>query len=166
MRIIKGTPKKLIAVFVILLLASFVLMIKGCAGSNSSGGCTENAAPQGYTITAQNPTLGGPHVGVPNCYQPVDFLVKDTKGVAANNICVEIHTGILNTQVAQHTAGSFNCANAAASAASDMTMTSDGSGVVSLEFLVTPTATGQIFFIDVSSGAALPAELLTAATVT
>jgi hypothetical protein len=144
---------------ILLLVLIAIVVAQGCGN--------DQTAHQGYKITALNSGLGAPNVTVgANCYQPVKFIVTDTQGVAANGIIVDIHTGVFNTQIAKHSEGSFNCANANVSTASDMRLTSDDNGIVSLEFVVTPTAAGQVFFIDVSSGAAVPAELKTAASTT
>lgn len=157
MRMIVRILAKLNAVFPIVIIASAVLFISGCGGSND--------AQQNWKVTALNSTLGAPIVGGPLCYEPVRFLVTDPKGNAAQGITVNIHTGVFNTNVWAFTAND-SCANAAANGVSDISIKTDNNGVVELEFQVTSTAVGQTFFIDASSGAATPAELVTSASTT
>ena len=153
-----------ITVSAVLILAASVIFMKGC-GSNSSGGCSSDAAPDGYTITALTSALGAPLVGAGVCYQP-KFLITDKSGNPANNICVEVRSGPFGSQVAKQTAGEANCTNITAATASSLVTNSDSHGVIALDFVVTSTATGQTFFIDAASGAAAPAELTTAPSTT
>ncbi len=156
----KEIQRKLQIFFGLIVLGLSIFAIYGCGGGS-------NTATQGYTIKALNSTLGAPSVGLsPSCYQPVSFLITDASGKAASGITVQIHTGPINTQVAPFSLNSGFCPDAVLSPFSDITMKSDDNGVVAIEFLVDATTTGTEFFIDVSSGAATPAELKTAASVT
>jgi len=157
-------PKRIITALALLVLVASIVFMKGC-GSKSSGGCSSDAAPAGYTIKALTSALGAPIVGSGVCYQS-SFLVTDTNGNPANNVCVEVRSGTFNTQVAQHTTGETNCTNVTAATSSSMVTNTDSHGAVIIDFVVTSTATGQTFFVDVSSGGATPAELVTASSTT
>jgi hypothetical protein len=139
--------KRILIVFMVLVLGTIV-QIQGCGN---------NTANQNWKITPLNSTLAAPIVGGAFCYDSVKFLVTDPSGAAANGISLDISTGPLaSNTITKH----VGCAAAFSLPASpDLTLTTDPDGTVTLDFVVTPTATGQVFFIDVSSGAAVPAEL-------
>jgi len=163
MRIIVEILKKFIVVFSIALIAFSVLLTKGCGGSGDT-------AQQNWKISALTPSLAAPSSFFAyTCYPTVQFLVTNPQGNAVQGIVLAISSGPSEAWVAPAVLPPDNtCAAALAGGHSSATMSTDDNGVVSLEFVVEPTVAdlGVIYFIDVSSGAATPVEVLTAATVT
>ncbi len=147
MRLNKRTTK-LISVMLFLLLASSLTLVKGCGKSKSSGGCPDNVAPDGSTITAPS-GLGSPSVTSSSCFPALSFIVKDKDGNPLNGICVEIYS---DANIALHS-GLPNCSNASANPQTSIITRTDDYGVVSLELLSGPTPTGDTHFVEVASGA-------------
>lgn len=165
MRIIVEILKKFTVVFSIALIAFSVLLTKGCGGSGDT-------AQQNWKISALTPSLAAPYAPNPtvtyNCYPDVQFLVTNPQGNAVQGIVLAISTGPSVAFIAPAVLPSDLCATAIAGGNSSATMSTDDNGVVSLDFVVGPTDAdpGVVYFIDVSSGAATPAEVLTGPTVT
>jgi hypothetical protein len=137
---------KLVSILILLLLASPVILLKGCSGK-ASGGCPDDAAPAGAKIIA--PTgLGAPSVPGGGCYPVLPFTVTDSAGDPLNGICVEIFT---NGFIALHS-GNADCHNVVNDPKTSITTRTDSSGVVSVELVTGPTVSGQTFFVEVASG--------------
>src|SRR5690349_14893019 len=78
----------------ILLMVSSLLLLYGCGktlNGNSSGGCPDNVAPAGSTITGPA-NLAAPFVQSTSCYPALGFTVKDSAGNPMNGVCVEIYS--------------------------------------------------------------------------
>jgi hypothetical protein len=120
----------------------------GCGESKSTGGCPDNAAPDGATITAPS-NLGSPSVTSSSCFPALNFIVKDQNGSPLNGICVEIFS---DANIALHS-GLPNCSNVSANPQTSIITRTDDYGVVSLELLTGPTPTGVTYFVEVVSGA-------------
>ena len=139
---------KLIFSFIFLLLASSLLVTHGCG--KRSGGCPDNVAPYGSTITLVTPLTLVPHNAGGDCYSPVKFVVADSSG-PLSDICVEVSTnGLIALQ-----SGPPDCKNINfTKPQTAIVTTTDASGVVSLELLTLPTTTkGGTTIVQVSSGA-------------
>jgi hypothetical protein len=147
---------KLISVVVFLLLATSLMLVKGC-GKGATGGCPEDAAPAGAKITGPT-SLDAPFINSNTCYPAVGFTVTDKDGNPLNAICVEIFS---DANIAIHS-GLPDCSNVAANPQSSIVTKTDDHGVISLELLTGPTPTGGTHFVEVVSGA-LTAIVTTAA---
>jgi len=138
---------KLISLIMFLLLASSLILMTGCGKSKSTGGCPDNAAPDGSTITAPT-NLGSPYVTSSSCFPALNFIVKDKDGNPLNGICVEVFT---DATIALHS-GLTDCSNVIANPQTSIVTKTDDFGVVSLELLSGPTPTGDTHFVEVVSG--------------
>lgn len=137
---------KLILVLFLLLLASSLVLMHGCSG-RGSGGCPDNTAPDGSTITAPT-NLSAPSVNG-TLYPTLGFTVKGPDGTPMNGICVEIFT---NGAIALHT-GLPDGSNVSANPQTSIVTRTDNSGSVVVEFATPPTTAGSTFFVEVASGA-------------
>jgi hypothetical protein len=145
------TIKLIFILFLLLLASSLLLMMPGCGKAltgSGSGGCPDSTAPDGSTITG--PTALGTPLPGGTCYPTLTFNVKDPDGLPMNNICVEVYT---NASVALHS-GLPNCSNVTANPQSAIVTRTDHSGNVVIELATPVAATGDTFFVHVSSGAA------------
>ncbi len=147
---------KFVAILVLLLLASPLILLKGCGKAldgGPSGACPDTVAPSGSKISA--PTdLAAPTIGKTNCYSPVTFAVTDASGLEPlNGICVEITTGPTDAAIALHTENDFGCNNIAVGGATSLVTRTDEHGNVSLDLVTLPTFSGEIIFVNVASGA-------------
>lgn len=148
---------KLIFSFIFLLLASSLLVTHGCSGKRS-GGCPDSAAGDGAVIAG---TVNGPtqtHVAGGDCFLAI-FTVKDSAGVSLNDTCVEVLAS--NAVFALHS-GAPDCSNLSNPLTAVVAKT-DGSGVLSLELLTTPTTSGGVASVTVVSGSATPGTVSTPA---
>lgn len=88
---------KIIALLIILALASPAILFEGCGSDDFCGGCpTDSIAPYGSTITA--PTLTAPGTidpAVGDCIDSATFRVQDPGGNLMNGVCIEIFTNAL-----------------------------------------------------------------------
>jgi hypothetical protein len=146
---------KLTSLLLLLLLASPVILLKGCGskgginGGGSSGLCPNSVAPTGSKIDA--PTLGGiPAIPGPSCYPNVGFTVVGPDGTTPMaDICVVVTTnGAIGAPAVNP------CFNAAFSPSTQMVMRTDSYGNVVVDMLTSSaTVSGDVFFVEVSSGA-------------
>jgi hypothetical protein len=152
---------KCASILALLLLASPLILLKGCGNAvngGDSGACPDTVAPAGSKITAPS-SLGPPFVTVSTCYAgKVAFTVTDAGGNPMNGICVVINT---DAAIALTTPGDLDCANVIASPQRSIITRTDKYGVVSVDLVTAPTATGLAHFVDVTSGA-LTSEVVTA----
>ena len=156
---------KLVPVLILLLLASPLILLKGCGkalNGGPSGACPDTVAPSGSIITAP-PSLSAPTIGEGNCYSPVTFVVTDASG-PLNGVCVEITTGPTDAAIALHTVNDFDCNNIAVGGATSLVTRTDEHGNVSLDLVTVPTTSGEVIFVDVASGA-VSAKVQTAGAV-
>jgi len=139
---------KIILVLIMLVLAAPIFLLNSCGNFGTTGqcgGCPDSAAPAGSSISA--PTLvepGSVVSGTPICYPSVAFQVVDAKGNPLNDICVELST---NGQIALHTPGSASCP---ASGIAYIRSKTDTGGMITVDFMIAPTATGTYFVRAVS----------------
>jgi hypothetical protein len=143
---------KIISIFVLLLIASPVLLLKGCGSAlngGASGACPDSVAPSGSKINA--PTdLDVPNLATGTCYA-LPFTVTEADGVTPmNGICVEVTT---NAVIALHTVNDPNCTNVVAGAKTTIVTRTDEHGIVFVDLVTLPTVTGT-FFVEVASGSA------------
>ncbi len=146
---------KWVPILVLLLLASPLILLKGCGkavNGGPSGACPDTVAPSGSTITpaATSASLEASFVGMINCYSPVVFNVADTSG-ALNGICVEITT---DAAIALHTLNDPLCSNVLVPGGAKNTIITrtDEHGNISLDLVTQPTASGDVFFVEITSG--------------
>ncbi len=139
---------KIISIIGFLLLATSLMLVKGCGKDNATGGCPEDAAPAGSTITGPS-GLSAPFINSSTCYPALGFTVTDKDGNPLNAICVEIFS---DANIAIHT-GLPNCSNVAANPQNSIITRTDDHGVVSIELLTAPTPSGGTHFVEVVSGA-------------
>ena len=155
------TPAKLIIAMILLLSVFSLSLVNGCGkviNGKASGRCLDNAAPNGFVITAQQSSMAAPFTDKPSCYSSVGFSVKDADGKPANDICVEIFS---DQFIAVHSATSQNCNDASANGQSSLEVRTDSYGNVLLDFYTVATATGQTHFVQVTSGGATGATSVT-----
>ncbi len=153
---------KIVSILVLVVLAAPVIIMHGCGAINggTSGACPDSTAPGTATITALLSSLDAPSTSSSSCYPTVTFTVKDASG-AMNGICVELYT---NGAIALHTPGeAFPCANAFNGPKTSIVTRTDLAGTVSVELLTPMATTGESFFVEAASGAAVPATVKTAA---
>lgn len=84
---------KIIAVLLMLLLATPAILFEGCGSGDFCGGCpTDSIAPDGSTVTAS--AMGTYNIpdGFAGCVSNLTFTFKDSSGNLLNGICVEIFT--------------------------------------------------------------------------
>jgi hypothetical protein len=145
-----GSSAKIVAVLVLMLLASPAVLLKGCGSAingGACGGCPDSTAPQGSTIEA--PTLSSaPSATTGACYPALSFRVVGPDGLPLNNVCVELFT---NGVIALDN-GLPDCGDVVASPQSSIITRTNDSGVVMVEF-VTPggVAVGDTFFVEAVS---------------
>ena len=145
---------KLVSLLMLLLLASPVILLKGCGskggltGGGPSGACPDSVAPSGSKIVV--PTLPAPSIGAINCYPSLGFTVIDSAGNPMNGICVVV---ISNASIALNTTNDSNCSNAVTNPSSQIVTRTDGNGNVVVDMInSSPTQTAQTYFVGVSSG--------------
>ncbi len=138
---------KLVSLLTLLLLASPLILLKGC-GSNSSGACPDSAAPSGSKISAPSIPLA-PSTTSSVCNPGLAFTVTDSTGSPLNGICVVVTTNS-NGGVALTTSGDMLCSNFVGKS-SIITRTDDYGSVV-LDLVTQPTTSGTTFFVQVQSG--------------
>lgn len=144
-----------LAISTILLLSIFSLpLVSGCGkavNGKASGGCPDNAAPYGSTISA--PTeLGAPSSTGYSCYPSLAFTVLGSDSKPMNGICVEIFSDGSGV-IALHS-GLPDCSVAAANPQTSIIARTDSNGNVLVEFITPPTTAGSTHFVEVTSGAA------------
>ncbi len=138
---------KLVSLFTLLLLASPLILLKGC-GNNSSGACPDSVAPSGSTITAPK-DLGAPSTTSSMCYPGLTFTVTASNGDPLNDICVVVTT---NAAISLTPPGGKACSNFSAKSA--IITRTDKYGNVVVDFVTPAAASGETFFVMVQSGAA------------
>lgn len=88
---------KIIALLIVLALATPAILFEGCGSDDFCGGCpADSIAPDGSTITA--PSLDDPGTINPSagyCYPEAIFQVRGPGGDLMNGVCVEIFTNAL-----------------------------------------------------------------------
>ena len=144
---------KFVPILVLLLLASPLILLKGCGkalNGGPSGACPDSVAPSGSTIT-KPADLDAPVVGSATCYSGLPFTVIDSESKEMNGICVEITT---NAFIALHTVSDSECTNVVLGAKTTIVTRTDDYGNVSVDLVTLPTTTGEKFFVEVASGAA------------
>lgn len=145
---------KLVPVLVLLLLASPLILLKGCgkaANGGASGLCPDSVAPSGSVIVVPT-NLGPPIIGAPSCYSGLGFKVTDSNGSPMNGICVVVTS---NANIALTTTNEPSiCNNVVVAPKTQIVTRTDDTGSVIVDML-TPAATvsGQTYFVEVSSGA-------------
>lgn len=144
---------KFVPVLVLLLLASPLILLKGC-GNSANGGpsglCPDSVAPSGSKILV--PALGVPNTGFSTCYSNVGFIVTDSSGSPMNGICVVVTS---NANIALTTPNEAPiCNNVVLAPKTQIVTRTDDTGSVIVDMLTSAaTASGQSFFVEVSSGA-------------
>lgn len=145
---------KMASVLVLLLLASpVVLVIKGCGNTmtgGASGACPDSVAPDGATITPPS-NLGPPSTTMAVCYPTLPFIVRDSQGNAMNGICVQVFSSA-NIAIQSSVTP---CGNVSVSPSSSIVTRTDAHGIVMVEMLTPTTTTGNTFFVEAVSGAAI-----------
>lgn len=148
---------KLLSLLTLLLFASTVILLKGCGskggvtGGGPSGLCPDSVAPSGSKVVV--PTgLPAPFIGHQSCYPGLGFTVTDSSGNPLNGICVVITS---NADIALATVGETPaCNNADIAPQTQIVTRTDASGNVIVDMLTSAaTASGNSYFVEVSSGA-------------
>ncbi len=141
---------KCASILVLLLLASPLVLLKGCGlNGGKSGACPDTVAPSRSSITAPS-NLSAPIVGFANCYPGLPFQVLDSAKNPMNGVCVEVTT---NAFIALQTVGDAECNNVALDAKTTIVARTDDSGIVSVDLVSIPTTSGETSFVEVASGA-------------
>lgn len=89
---------RIAAVLVLLMLASPVMLLKGCGAINGGacGGCPDSPAPFGSTVSGADATYSiqsAPGATtVSYCVNSMIFTFKDPNGQPLNDICAEVFT--------------------------------------------------------------------------
>lgn len=134
---------RLLSVLILMLLASPIILLKGCGkavNSGACGGCPDTTAPTGSKFNS--PTLAtyslSPTGAV--CYPIVNFQLVDEGGAPLNNICVEMYT---NGAMALHSQFNTDCSShAALDYFSYIRTRTDSNGVISVDLLVSSPCSG------------------------
>lgn len=145
---------KCASILVLLLLASPLILLKGCGkalNGGPSGACPDSVAPAGASIKVITGPGGHPSASTGSCYSGLGFTVFDSTGVnPMNGICVEVTTDAV---IALHTVGDKECTNVLLGARTTIVTRTDEHGNVSVDLVTLPTTSGSTFFVEVSSGA-------------
>jgi hypothetical protein len=146
--------KLTVTVISILLMAAIavpVFMLNGCGENNTTlnggtcGACSNSPAPAGATMTA-SALSSAPSITFGACFPVVTFQILDSGGQPMNDICVEIFT---NGAIAKAPEGiPPTCDDAFALPLTSLITRTNKSGVVMVEFLVPPSTTGSVFFVE------------------
>ncbi len=145
---------KLMFVLILLLLASPLIFLKGCGkalNGGASGACPDSVAPDDSQISSPTGDLSAPVIGETDCYTPIVFKVIGPDVKPLNNVCVELTT---NAAIALHNIGDTNCTNVALGPKTEIVTRTDDHGYVQVDLVTQATATGQVFFVDATSGGA------------
>jgi hypothetical protein len=154
---------KLTSLLLLLLLASPLILLKGCGskgginGGGSSGACPDSVAPAGSTITVPQ-NLGAPAINATSCYN-LGFQVIGPNGTdRMPGICVVITTGGNTSKggtssIALTTTGDLTCDNVVLSPSTQIITKTDDYGNVVVDMLTSSaTTSGDSYFVEVSSG--------------
>lgn len=142
---------KIIAVLILVALASPVFILNGCGkpiNGGQCGSCPDSTAPFGSTIEA--PTLTAPNATLGSCYPAISFVVLGPDNKRMSEVCVEIFTDGASV-ISTHTSSLPDCSDVVASAKTSMVTRTNSSGVISLAFITPATTAGQVFFVEAAS---------------
>lgn len=152
---------KFVPILVLLLLASPLILLKGCGkamNGGPSGACPDTVAPNGSQINVA--TLSGPLIGNPSCYPAITIQVIGPDGVEPmNGVCVAV------TALSQSSSGGTVgialvtqkepniCNNVGSNPQKQIVTRTDDTGSVILEMLTSAaTGSGDTYSLQVSSG--------------
>ncbi len=143
--------------FALFFCISAMLLTVSCGGGSST-----NTGISSYTISALVGDGSAPVTGADNCYPNIPFIVKDEDGNPVQNLNIEVNSSGF---IAEHLVGDpLSCGSVAG--ASNLMLKTDDFGTIRVEIIVHPTVDGLAYYIQASSGAAVPAIWKTAASAT
>jgi len=130
---------KLLSIMVLILLASPVILLKGCGkaiNGGQCGGCPDSTAPQGATVTNTiGMTAGTISSSGSACYESVSFLFKGSDGVPLNDICVEL-TAVQGVMALRKPSSAQMCGDVITDPKTYIRTRTDGTGTVAVDFVV------------------------------
>lgn len=133
---------KLISVLVLVLLASPVVLLKGCGktvNGGACGGCPDTTAPTGSTAKASAPAAATVSPNGSACWPSTVFTFTGPDGIPLNNICVELTT---NGLIAVHNQGIDCYAHALTDWNTYVRTRTDTGGTVTVDLLLSSPCSG------------------------